>query len=79
MYLLHARAILRASSLNPAGVTITYIPCPQGYVPTIATNQYLSNESCGSSSPDNIGEIMYYMFIILLMFWFVVRLQRSCE
>lgn len=51
------RAVLRASSLNPSGVTITYIPCPQGYVPTIATNQYLSNESSGPSSPDNLGKV----------------------
>ena len=55
MYL--GRAMLRASSLDPAGVTITYIPCPQGYVPTIAMNQYLSMESSGPSSPDNLGEV----------------------
>ena len=58
-YVRSIRAILRASSLNPSGVTITYIPCPQGYVPTIATNQYLSNESSGPSSPDNLGKTYF--------------------
>jgi len=54
------RAMLRSASLNPAGVTVTYIPCPQGYVPTIATGQAPTEQSQLSNpgSPDIIGKLV---------------------
>lgn len=64
MHVHSIRAMLRTSSLNPAGVTLTYIPCPQGYVPTIATNQYLSSELSNPSSPEHLGKMFISCVII---------------